>query len=132
MEDHHRARLPTDTLQRARSLRAASTDAERALWRKLRSGQLVGLKFRRQYPVLPYIVDFCCIARRLVIEIDGSQHTSHTDQVRTALLESKGFMVLRFWNNDVLQRTDAVIEAIWNVCTRTAPHPNPSPAGRGA
>jgi very-short-patch-repair endonuclease len=132
MEDRQRARLPTDTLQRARSLRAASTDAEHALWRKLRSGQLAGLKFRRQYPVPPYIVDFCCIAMQLVIEIDGSQHTPHTEQVRTALLESKGFTVLRFWNNDLLQRTDAVMEAIWNACTRTAPHPNPSPVGRGA
>lgn len=132
MEDRQRARLPTTTLEHARLLRMRSTDAERALWRRLRSGQLAGLRFRRQYPIPPYIVDFCCLATQLVIELDGSQHTPRSDQVRTALLQSKGYKVLRFWDNDALQRTDVVVEAIWNACHAPAPHPNPSPAGRGA
>jgi very-short-patch-repair endonuclease len=132
MEDRQRARLPSDTLDRARVLRTSSTDAERAVWRRLRNGQLPGFKFRRQYPIPPYIADFCCTSMKLVVELDGSQHLPEADDTRTRFLESKGFKVLRFWDNDALQRTDAVIEAIWNACARPAPHPNPSPDGRGA
>jgi len=132
MEDRQRAKPPTDTLERARALRTTSTDAERAIWQRLRGEQLPGFKFRRQHPIPPYIADFCCIAVKLVIELDGSQHSEEADLVRTRFLQSKGFNVLRFWDNDALMQTDAVIEAIWNACACPAPHPNPSPVGRGA
>ena len=132
MEDRQRAKLPTETLERARALRATATDAERAIWQCLRGEQLPGYKFRRQYPIPPYVVDFACLAARLVVELDGSQHSLEVDASRTRFIESKGFNVLRFWDNEALQQTDAVIEAIWNACRSVAPHPNPSPAGRGA
>jgi len=132
MEGRQRAKLPTDTLERSRSLRVLATDAECAIWRRLRGGQLPGFKFRRQYPITPYIVDFACLAAMLVIELDGSQHSPLTDAPRTRFIESKGFTVLRFWDNDALLQTDAVVEAIWNACRSAAPHPNPSPDGRGA
>ena len=90
------------------------------------------MKFRRQYPIPPYIADFCCIGRKLVVELDGSQHSPEKDAVRTASLQAQGFHVLRFWDNDVLLRTDSVLEAIWNATHAPYPHPNPSPAGRGA
>ncbi|WP_338338228.1 endonuclease domain-containing protein, partial [Xanthomonas citri] len=72
--------LPTATRTHARALRTTMTDAERAVWRCLRSKQLHGLKFRRQHPIPPYIADFCCIERRLIIELDGSQHDASSDQ----------------------------------------------------
>ncbi|MFE0502278.1 endonuclease domain-containing protein [Lysobacter soli] len=132
MEERQRAKLPSDTLDRARVLRGYATDAERTIWQRLRNNQLPGFKFRRQYPVPPYIADFCCPSARLIVELDGSQHSQHTDSVRTRFLESKGFTVIRFWDNEALQQTDAVMEAIWNACRSAAPHPNPSPVGRGA
>ena len=124
--------LPSLTLEKARSLHSAMTDAERRLWRHLRAGCLDGLKFRRQHPIPPYIADFCCIERKLVIELDGSQHSLDVDAGRTAYLQSQGFQVLRFWDNDVLLKTDSVLEAIWNAVQVPYPHPNPSPDGRGA
>ncbi|WP_446644018.1 endonuclease domain-containing protein [Xanthomonas citri pv. bilvae] len=75
--------LPTATRTHARALRTTMTDAERAVWRCLRSKQLHGLKFRRQHPIPPYIADFCCIERRLIIELDGSQHDASSDQARS-------------------------------------------------
>ena len=90
------------------------TDAERCLWQRLRHNQL-GAKFRRQHPFGNYILDFVCVERGLVIEIDGGQHALDMvyDQLRTKNLEAAGYAVLRFWNNEVLNETDAVIEAIW-------------------
>jgi very-short-patch-repair endonuclease len=88
--------LPTRTLENARALRHASTDAERMLWQHLRGGRL-GLKFRRQHPIPPYIADFCCVSAKLVVELDGSQHSEATDRERTRYLESQGWRVLRFW-----------------------------------
>ena len=124
--------LPTVTLQRARHMRREPTDAERKLWQHLRAGRLGDLKFRRQHLVPPCIVDFCCIDKRLVVELDGSQHSPDTDATRTGYLETQGFHVLRFWNNDVLLKTDSVLEAILNAAHAPDPHPNPSPDGRGA
>ena len=96
------------------------TDAERKLWQCLRAGQLHGLKFRRQHPIPLYVVDFYCEAVRLVVEVDGSQHTEEVDGVRTRFLESRGLLVLRFWSNEALTQTEAVIEAIFNaVASRT-------------
>lgn len=101
---------------RARQLRKNLTDAERRLWARLRRRQLDGCQFRRQAPIGPSIVDFVCFARRLVVEVDGGQHAIHQegDAKRTAWLESQGFEVLRFWNNDVLANTDAVLGALLN------------------
>ena len=108
------------------------TDAERKLWRLLRGGQLDGLKFRRQHPIPPYIADFCCIEKKLIVELDGSQHTEANDAPRTRALESQGWKIIRFWDHDVLLSAEAVAEAIWNIAGKPYPHPNPSPDGRGA
>ncbi|MEL1265973.1 endonuclease domain-containing protein [Pseudoxanthomonas putridarboris] len=97
----------------ARRLRREATDAERLLWHRLRNRTLSGLKFRRQVPVGPYVVDFLCIEYRLVVEADGGQHAEPgMDASRDAFLRSKGFRVLRFWNNDILMRLDVVCETI--------------------
>ncbi|MEX1107731.1 MAG: DUF559 domain-containing protein [Dongiaceae bacterium] len=99
---------------RARELRRNSTDVERVLWRRLRHRQFLGLKFRRQHPVGPYVTDFYCEALHLVIELDGGQHTTNAmaDARRTAFLESKELTVIRFWNNDVLKNVDGVLESL--------------------
>ena len=106
--------LPTETLETARRLRREQTDAESKLWRHLRAGQMGGVKFRRQHAVPPYVADFCCIEKKLIIELDGSQHTDQKDAVRTRYLESQGWKVIRFWDNDALLQTEAVLDAIWN------------------
>ena len=113
-------------------MRHEPTDAERALWFHLRGSRLLGAKFRRQHPIPPYVVDFCCLEQRLVVELDGSQHASEIDAKRSDALTTAGFRVLRFWNNDVLARTEAVLEAILGAVAKPNPHPNPSPEGRGA
>jgi very-short-patch-repair endonuclease len=123
---------PTETTARARRLRVTQTDAERKLWGLLRSGNLDGLKFRRQHPIPPYISDFCCVAQKLIVELDGSQHTVSSDAVRTAYLNRQGWRVLRFWDHDVLTHPEAVADAIWATIAAPNPHPNPSPEGRGA
>jgi len=99
--------------QNARRLRKDMTDAERALWRLLRQRQINGLRFRRQVPIDHYIVDFACLEARLVIEVDGGQHSeSQTDKMRDAYLRSQGFRVLRLWNNDVLSNREGVYRII--------------------
>jgi adenine-specific DNA-methyltransferase len=102
---------PSATL-RARDLRKSSTKAERALWAQLRDRQLGGHKFRRQQPIGPYIVDFFCLERKLVVEVDGGQHGPEVDERRTAFLESEGCRVLRFWNEEVLESMDGVLRII--------------------
>lgn len=114
----------------ARQLRHRSTKAEQQLWRALRNRQIAGAKFRRQHAIGAYIVDFVCLERKLVIEVDGGQHLQQVehDEKRTAFLESKGLRVLRFWNHDVLQQTTVVLEVICRALTeKTAPSPQPSP-----
>lgn len=97
----------------ARRLRKSATDAERRLWRHLRARRTSGLRFHRQQPVGPYIVDFLCHSCRLVIEVDGGQHMEcPSDRQRDRWLAAHGFVVLRFWNNEVLQQTQAVLERI--------------------
>jgi len=99
-------------IQRARELRRNMTDAERALWRELRGGALGG-RFRRQVPVGQYIVDFVCLEKHLIVEIDGGQHAERqSDQERDRWLESQGFRVLRFWNNEVLGNVRGVLEVL--------------------
>jgi very-short-patch-repair endonuclease len=96
-----------------RRLRRQSTDAEIKLWFALRDRRLDGLKFVRQVSIGPYVVDFVCREKRLVIEVDGGQHAdSATDRTRDAFLMSEGHRVLRFWNTDVLKNMDGVLEAI--------------------
>jgi very-short-patch-repair endonuclease len=99
---------------RARSLRNSATDPERHLWRYLRRENLAGYKFRRQFPIGAYIVDFVCVRARLVIELDGGHHasTSEYDARRTLAIKACGYRVLRFWNDDVVLRTDLVLEQI--------------------
>jgi very-short-patch-repair endonuclease len=97
----------------ARRLRKQMTDAERALWFLLRRKQIEDHRFRRQVPIGRYIVDFASLEARLVIEVDGSQHAeSPADQERDAWLRSQDFRVLRFWNNDVLQNQEGVIQVV--------------------
>jgi very-short-patch-repair endonuclease len=106
-------RTDAPTLKRARDLRREMTEAEKKLWRYIRDDQLEGNRFRRQVPVKPYILDFCCLKKRLAIEVDGGQHTENAhDLVRTRWLERKGYQVLRFWNNEVLSNVEGVLEAI--------------------
>jgi very-short-patch-repair endonuclease len=112
---------------RAKSLRKSSTDAELRLWRLLRARRILPHKFRRQHPVRAYIVDFVCIEKMLVIEVDGSQHMdeSEYDARRTAALEQAGHRVLRFWDNDVLLRPESVLQSIY--AALGCPSPGPSP-----
>ncbi len=99
--------------ERARQLRQSMTDAERWLWFHLRNRACSGWKFRRQHPVGPYVADFACVRAGVVVEVDGGQHAGRAaDDVRTRYLESCGFIVLRFWNDEVLLRTGLVLEAI--------------------
>ena len=99
----------------ARELRANSTDAEKALWQKIR-GQQLGARFRRQHIIEPFIVDFYCVEVKLAIELDGGQHgeakDKRYDEQRARYLESMGIFILRFWNNDVLRNIDGVMSAI--------------------
>jgi len=99
---------------KARRLRTNHTDAEKKLWRYLRNRQLVGYKFRRQHEIGTYIVDFVCIDRKLIFELDGGQHLEQPDYDlgRTKFLEQKGYRVVRFWNNEVLSELGLVLEEI--------------------
>ena len=108
------------------------TDAERTLWKELRGRRLEGHKFKRQWTLGAFVVDFCCWEARLVVEVDGGQHTYEKDAARTAWLESNGYRVIRFWNNEVLTNLEGVLQTI--VAALAAhPHPNPLPrAGEGA
>ncbi|MEZ5696704.1 MAG: DUF559 domain-containing protein [Sphingomonadaceae bacterium] len=101
-----------DRTQRARQLRRDSTDVERKLWSRLRNRGLCNLKFRRQAAIGPYYVDFLCHDRRLVVELDGGQHSAEAEAARTAYLAGKGYRVIRFWNNEVSENIDGVLERI--------------------
>jgi very-short-patch-repair endonuclease len=114
----------------ARGLRRRETDAERRLWARLRDRRLLGAKFARQLPVGPYVVDFCCRERKLIVELDGGQHAvrAPADAERTAFLEALGYRVLRFWNNDALANADGVLQRIAQAPV-ARPSPRPSPRG---
>ncbi len=99
--------------QNARRLRRDATEAERRLWGVLRDRRLAGYRFRRQHPIGEFIVDFACTRYRLVVEADGSQHADNPDDERRgAWLGKQGWRVLRFWNNDILNHAEGVIETI--------------------
>ena len=99
---------------KARSLRKNQTDVEQLLWKHLRNRQLYNYKFRRQFPIEPYVVDFVCLELKLIIELDGGQHAFRInyDYQRSVFLEQRGFKVMRFWNNDVIENIESVLEAI--------------------
>jgi very-short-patch-repair endonuclease len=117
----------------ARTMQAAPTDAEHQLWQHLRAERLPGFKFRRQQPMGNFIVDFVCLEVRLIVELDGGQHNGAvSDVARDAWLTSQGFVVLRFWNNEIFENLEGVIERIL-VQLQATPSPQPlSPQGRGA
>ena len=106
---------------RARQLRKNPTDAERLLWQKLRFWQVDGRKLRRQQPLGGYIVDFVCLERRLIVELDGGQHADRNayDKKRDDWLRNQGFVILRFWNHDVLNNIDGVVEQILDTLKNT-------------
>jgi len=118
--------MKTHLLPLARTMRLNQTDAERLIWRHLRAGRFDGHKFKRQQPLGSYIGDFVCFEAMLIVELDGGQHADQVneDAERTAWLESQGFRVLRFWNNDVLANTEGVLERI---LAALSPSPQPSP-----
>ena len=109
-----------DLIAQARNLRKNMTDAERTLWYFLRSRRLAGLKFRRQVPIGPYIVDFACLEKKVIVELDGGAHNfpdhRRYDSQRDAYLEGQGFRVLRFWNHEVLSDIEAVLTVILQAC----------------
>ena len=122
--------LPSRSRTFARRLRQSQTEAEIRLWTFLRGSRLSGFKFRRQHPVPPYVLDFYCDDAKLAVELDGSQHTEVTDLERTRALQSKGIRV-RFWDNDALSRTEAVLETILASLRAPTLTPTPLPVGEG-
>jgi very-short-patch-repair endonuclease len=110
---------------RAKTLRRNATDAEKKLWHALRDGQLLGIKFRRQHPIDEYIVDFAAPALKLIIELDGGQHNEAPNQAcdaaRTAALQNAGWRVVRFWNNEVHENIEGVLQVISHALTRNQP-----------
>ena len=130
------ARIPEDLRIWAREMRGSMTNAEAMMWQLLRNRRLAGAKFRRQHPLGRYILDFYCDETKLCVELDGSQHMDELayDKHRDQWIQSQGIQVLRFWNNQVLNETEGVMEVIYRAldvltCTLT---PCPSPAcGRG-
>src|SRR5258707_1216316 len=114
----------------ARRLRRNQTDAERVMWFRLRDRRLAGWKFKRQVPIDRFFVDFFCADGKLIVEIDGGQHDQRKehDRSRTEILEAMGYLVLRFWNNDVMRNTEGVLGVILDTLNQLRPeppHPNP-------
>jgi very-short-patch-repair endonuclease len=103
-------------MHHAGELRKQQTEAEAKLWSRLRAHRVSGVQFRRQHAIGNYIVDFCAPRRKLIIEVDGSQHLEQGeyDSKRTEYFQSKGFRVLRFWNNEVMSNIDSVMGVIWD------------------
>ena len=114
-------KLDPQLLEFAKTMRHNSTDAEHLMWQLLRAKRFMNLKFRRQHVIKPYIVDFYCHEIGLVIELDGSQHgmddAIEYDAERTNFLEALGLTVVRYWNDDVLSRTEVVLEDLWRRCS---------------
>jgi len=113
----------------ARSLRQRVVPAETLLWKALRNRTLGRLKFRRQHPIGPYVVDFACVACKIVVELDGESHLRPraAHPVRTRFLEAQGWRVLRYWNTEVYDDLEAVKEAIYQKCLQPPSPPTPLP-----
>ena len=115
----------------ARQLRKQQTDAEKVVWYAIRNRSIAGSKFRRQHAIGPYIVDFVCMELGLIVEIDGGQHNDRQDYdaKRTSFLESKGYHVIRFWNDEVLKDRERVLAEIYRQLElrKHSPSPQPSP-----
>ena len=113
-------KLDPQLLVFAKTMRTNATDAESLMWQLLRAKRFMNLKFRRQHVIKPYIVDFYCHEIGLVIELDGGQHgtdeTIEYDTERTKFLEALGLKVVRYWNHDVLNRTEVILDNLWNIC----------------
>jgi len=118
-------RLKPQAKHRSRRLRLEPSDAEQILWQCLRNRQVGNFKFRRQHPLGRYVLDFVCLEAKLVIKLDGGQHLDRADydQKRTRWLEQKGFHVLRFWNHDVINNREDVLDVIWRALRLDIPPP---------
>jgi len=132
--------LPPELLDFVKNLRAEQTDAESILWYLLRDRRLLGLKFRRQHPLPPYVLDFYCEELKLAVELDGGQHNSDEkssrDLVRDTFINDHGIEVVRYWNHDVLLRTESVLaDLVERALVEVRPSPGPSghplPGGEG-
>lgn len=126
------------TSPHAACLRRERTDAEDKVWQALRNRQLDGFKFRFQASIYPYVADFLCVDAGLIVEIDGGQHDQDKDARRTAFLQAEGYRVVRFWNHDVVENSDGVIEAVClgllertRAKKKTLTPPSPAKAGEG-
>jgi very-short-patch-repair endonuclease len=118
-------RVTKNLREKARSLRISSTDAEKKLWRLLRSRQFASIKFRRQAPIGRWVVDFVAFEQKIVVEADGGQHAEAAkDQKRDTDLAARGFRILRFWNHDILKNPEGVLEAL-NEALKDSPSPAP-------
>lgn len=118
--------------EKARRLRNNATETERLLWSRLKGAQLAGLKFSRQMPIAGFICDFVCRSRKLVIEVDGSQHVDAAgyDALRTEKIEAQGYRVIRFWNNDLTGNLEGVLQMIANAAFGDEVEPTPLPPSR--
>ena len=118
------APIPTPLLEAARALRKSMTDAEQLMWHCLRQKQLGGFRFRRQHPFERFVLDFYCCEARLAVELDGGQHNEPDniarDTERTAFLEQHGIQVIRFWNNELFQNLEGVLQSVYDAAQRRA------------
>ena len=123
---HHPAKLPEDLRTWAREMRGRMTDAESLLWLLLRNRRIAGAKFRRQHPLGRFILDYYCLEKKLCIELDGGQHgeAASYDERRDQWLQAQGIRVLRFWNNQMLAETEAVMEVIYQAISSTETNPS--------
>lgn len=122
--------LPHKNIHFAKLLRSNQTPQELKVWQALRASRLMSFKFRRQVPIGEFIVDFVCFDQKLIIEIDGGQHADNLkDIVRDATLKKLGFRVLRFWNNEVDQNFDGVMDLVLRQLQNPTPHPDSLPIG---
>ena len=126
MDTYPLTRLRPSTITHARRLRTAMTDAEQRLWQSLRLRQFDGYEFRRQHPMGHYVVDFVCVEAKLVVEVDGGQHSERQDYdaSRTEWLRQRGFRVVRFWNHEVMNNIEAVKAAIWEALYENSQPPS--------
>ena len=126
--DNRTMRLTPTQRENSRRLRQAMTDAERRVWSVLRQIQLDGLRFRSQFAIGRYIVDFICLEARIVVEVDGGQHNvqSEREAVRDAWLREQGFQVIHVWNNEVFENIEGVAEVIALAAANTHPVLHPS------